>query len=225
MSTVILQARSSSKRFKNKVLAQINGKPMIYYVYKRILKSEKVKKIIIACSNHRSDDQLFWYCKSKGYLVERGSLNNLVQRFNKVIKKYKLKYFIRISGDSPCMDFNVINKVYKVFRKNNCDIATNVYPRSFPKGISVEVIKTKIFKKLLTKRLSLHNKEHVTSYFYENAKDYKIYNLKNSINRSRKSLALDTKNDFKKLKPIIKQKDFFNLNWQNILNKKNRLWK
>ncbi len=220
ISAAIIQVRLSSKRLKNKVMKKINGKPILYYVYNRVAKSRRIKKIIVACSTNKSDDKIYSYCKSEGYLVMRGSLKNVVQRFQKVIKKHKLDFFIRINGDSPCMDQYVINNVYKKFCKNKCDLATNVYPRSYPKGLSVEIIKSDIFKKLKNFKLNSHNKEHITSFFYQNPKDYKISNTKNSKNYSKKSLALDTQNDFEKLKPILMEKNFMNLGWRSILNRK-----
>lgn len=223
MSTAIIQVRSSSKRLKDKVMKKINGKPILYYVYNRVAQSKSIKKIIIACSNDKSDDKIYSYCKSQGYLVVRGSLNDVVQRFQKVIRKYNLDYFIRINGDSPCMDQHVIDNVFKNFQKYKCDLATNVYPRSYPKGLSVEIIKSNIFKRLKRFKLNSHNKEHITSFFYQNSMDYKILNTKNSKNYSKKSLALDTQNDLKKLKPIIMEKNFMTLGWRSILNRKYNL--
>ncbi len=37
----VIQARSSSKRFKNKVMKIINGKPLISYVIASVKKSKK----------------------------------------------------------------------------------------------------------------------------------------------------------------------------------------
>ena len=65
MSTAIIQVRSSSKRLKNKVMKKINGKPILYYVYNRSCDVKKIKKIIVACSNNKSDDKIYSYCKSE----------------------------------------------------------------------------------------------------------------------------------------------------------------
>ena len=46
MSIAIIQARSNSRRFPNKVLKLINGKPLISYVYNRVKKAKEVKKNI-----------------------------------------------------------------------------------------------------------------------------------------------------------------------------------
>ena len=65
MSVAIIQARTSSKRFPNKVLTKINNKPILTFVYERVKKAKKIKKIIIALSNNKSDTKLLNLCKKK----------------------------------------------------------------------------------------------------------------------------------------------------------------
>ena len=68
----IIQARSNSKRFKNKVLYPIQKKPLIEYVYKRVSKSNKIKKIIVSTSKNKSDNDLVNFLKKKkNYLLQR----------------------------------------------------------------------------------------------------------------------------------------------------------
>ena len=44
MTIAIIQARSSSKRFPNKVMMKINKEPLLNYVIRRVNKSKKIKK-------------------------------------------------------------------------------------------------------------------------------------------------------------------------------------
>ena len=61
----------------------------------------------------------------------------------------KAKYFVRINGDSPLIDPKLIDKAIKISKKKKgYDIITNVFPRTFPKGQSVEVIKDIYSKKI-----------------------------------------------------------------------------
>ena len=55
---------------------------------------------------------------------------------------------MRISADSPLIKTSIINKCINV-KKNffNYDLITNVFPRSFPSGQSVEIINTNVLKK------------------------------------------------------------------------------
>ena len=61
----IIQARSNSKRFKNKVLFKINEKPIIQHVVSNVKKSKYVSKIIVATSNKKIDNNLVDFLKKK----------------------------------------------------------------------------------------------------------------------------------------------------------------
>ncbi len=61
----IIQARTSSKRFNNKILFPIYGTPLIGHVVEKLRKSKKIKQIIVATSNHKTDNKLVKYLKKK----------------------------------------------------------------------------------------------------------------------------------------------------------------
>ena len=69
-------------------MQQINGYPLISYVYNRVKKSNKIKKIFVASSVSNSDDKLVKYCKIKDYKVFRGSLNNVIKRFSQILSRF-----------------------------------------------------------------------------------------------------------------------------------------
>ena len=76
---VIIQARIGSKRLKNKVLTNINQKPLIWYVINQVKKSKNVKKIVIAIPKKNSDNKLYQYLKDN-YNVYRGDEVNVAKR-------------------------------------------------------------------------------------------------------------------------------------------------
>lgn len=199
---VIIQARSSSKRFPNKVLFKINKIPLILHIINRIKLSKKVKKIAVATSTDKTDDKLVYFLKKNKINYKRGSLKNVALRLYGLAKKEKVKYFLRISGDSPLIDPKIIDRAIILFsKKKNFDIITNVFPRTYPSGQSVEIIKTKLLKDYLPS-MNLFEKEHVTAFFYSNSKKFNIINFKNdNIRRyiKNKKLSVDVKSDIKKI--------------------------
>lgn len=200
---VIIQARIGSKRLKNKVLTNINQKPLIWYVINQVKKSKNVKKIVIAIPKKNSDNKLYQYLKDN-YNVYRGDEVNVAKRMMFAAKKYNAKFFVRISADSPLINPKLIDQFIKVKKENkNYDIITNVFPRTFASGQSIEIIKTQILEKNI-KFMKKNDLEHVTSFFYKNYKNFKI---KNIFNKSKKRMiknSIDTKNDLSKLKHLIK---------------------
>ena len=146
-------------------------------------------------------------CKKNKIKYLKGSLTNVYLRYFQAIKKFKLDGFVRITGDSPLINYKIIDKAIKKILKEKPDIITNVFPRSFPIGQSVEVIDSKIFINNYKNILKKDEKEHITKYFYKNKKDFKIINLKNKRNESKKNLSINTKKDFFKIENIIKSNE------------------
>ncbi len=200
----IIQARSNSKRFKDKVLHLIYGVPLIQHVINRIKKSNEISKIIVSSSYKKSDDKLISYLKKKKVKFFRGNLENVALRLYDTANMNKAKYFVRVSGDSPMIDPKLIDKAVKISKRHKeYDIVTNVFPRTFSKGQSVEVIKTSILKKNL-KKFSNADKEHVTKFFYKNSKKFNIKNFISKKKNKEIKMSIDTKND---LKVILKKFD------------------
>ena len=200
----IVQARYSSKRFRGKVLKKILGITVLKRVIDQVKKSKKIEKIIVATSNHQTDKKIINFCnKNKIYCIS-GPLNNVFKRFYLIIIKENCKSFTRISADSPLLDPSLIDRAVTLFNKNQYDIVTNVFPRTFPKGFSVEVINSKIISDFALKIRKRRHQEHLTSFFYENNKKFKIKNFSNKINYSNINLSIDNLSDFIRVKNIIK---------------------
>lgn len=179
---------------------------MIFHVIQRIKKAKKVKKIIVATSKNKTDDKLVRYLKKNNYSYYRGSLNNVAERMFKAANKKR--YFIRISGDSPLIDPKIIDKAISIHKVNKkYDLITNIFPRTYPKGQSVEVIKSETLKKSI-QLMTKSELEHVTKYFYNNSKKFKIKNFKSINSKNKIKMSIDNINDFKLLK--VKYKNKFN---------------
>ena len=110
----IIQARSSSKRFKNKVLHLIYGIPLIQHVVDRVKMSNKVSTLIVSSSLEKSDDNLIFYLKKNKINFFRGDLKNVAFRLYETAKANRAKFFVRISGDSPLIDPKLIDKAIKI---------------------------------------------------------------------------------------------------------------
>ena len=195
----------SSKRLKGKVLKNIYKLPLIMRVYQQALKAKMVSKIIIASSDERSDIPIKNFCKKNNILFYCGPLNDVFLRYIEILNKEKSKSFIRICADSPLVNPKLIDFACKYYSEKKCDLITNVMPRSFPRGNSVEVINSNTFVKSYSLQLSKYNKEHITSYFYENRRKYKIYNFKNKVNLSNFNFSIDTKDDLKIIRKLFRK--------------------
>ena len=191
---IAIQARMSSSRFPEKVLNPLCGMPMLMWTinYCRQINLP----LFVLTSTDKSDDQLVGMLEKNYVSYYRGSLENVVSRYLSFMKEHQVKKVVRISGDSPLINPDVILKVIAQDQElANADLTTNVFPRSFPKGQSVEVIPRKSLELLRDRSLSESDIEHVTPYFYANYKEFKINNLNNTEDLSAINLSVDTKED------------------------------
>ena len=199
----IVQARMSSKRFPHKVLNEVDGEPLLQYLIERIKLCSKLDHIVVATSTDKSDQEIYNFCEKNGYACYRGSLNNVASRFYELAIEYSLDVIVRLNADSPLLDHMLIELAIQHFLRENCDLVTNTFPRSFPKGQSVEVINV---KKFLNAYLSYNNEdeyEHVTFHFYNHPNQYKIYNFSFEKDLRTIQLSVDTPEDLEVFKQII----------------------
>ena len=111
----LIQARSSSKRFPNKVLKKLYGKEILLHVLDQLKRSKKIKKITVVTSLEKSDDKIVKLCKKSNISYFRGSLKNVALRYLKAAKKIKTKSFLRVCGDSPLINSRLIDKIIDKF--------------------------------------------------------------------------------------------------------------
>ena len=201
---ILIQSRMSSKRLPKKVLKKINNKELLKYMIERIILSKNINKIVVTTSVNKTDNPIVSFCKKNKINYYRGSLNNVTERLIMAARKFKYKYFIRISGDSPLIDPKIIDKLIFFYKKNkNYDLISNRLDNSVPPGQTIEIIKTKSLIKAENKFKNKGHYEHVTKYFYENNKAFKIKNIKSKKKSTSIDLTVDSMKDFKKIKSII----------------------
>jgi spore coat polysaccharide biosynthesis protein SpsF len=201
---LIIQARMSSIRLPGKVLMNISGQPMLERVCDRVIQSGAVKKVVIATSSHSSDDPIEQFCCLRDFSYFRGALDDVAGRFLSVIQREGAEEFIRISADSPLIDPKLIDKAVAEYRKGNYDLVTNVLHRTFPKGQSVELIRSSKFRQICADLTDPDDREHVTKAFYRNPSAYNIKNFSAGISAGKFNLSIDTREDFERISTIIK---------------------
>jgi spore coat polysaccharide biosynthesis protein SpsF (cytidylyltransferase family) len=216
---ILIAARSDSARLPGKHFKIINDKyklSVLDYCIKRCRKS-KIKDIILCTSSNKNDNIFENYAKKNKIKVFRGSKNDVLKRYIDCCEKYNLSDIVRITGDCPLVDKDIINNLYNIYLKNNYDYVSNVCPSTFPDGLDVEIVKLSTLKKSFIENKSPSNKEHVTLNIRKKTK-YKKYNMNyNKNNLSKIRWTVDTENDLRFIKKIVmKFHPRIHFSWQEI---------
>ena len=200
----IIQARMSSSRLFGKVLKEVHNKPMLQYLYERLLYCRALDEIIVSTSTDPSDDPVADYCRQRGIRFFRGPLQDVAGRFKATLDECGADAFVRVNGDSPLLDQRLIDYAVALFRDNDCDLVTNVSPRTFPIGQSVEVLNSDSFRMAYVSMTDPQDREHVTRYFYRHKEAYRIVRFSSPREYPPVHLAVDTKADFERFDAIVR---------------------
>lgn len=191
-----VQARISSHRLPGKVLVPIKGRPMIDYCLTAVSRADGIDNVVLTTSEDVSDDVLCSYARNNGHAFFRGRLTNVADRLLACADTYEADAIVRISGDSPLLLSDLLTRAVSVFRAGRLDLVTNVYTRTFPKGLSVEVLRVEALRQELHAGTTDDVKEHVTSFFYQKNKSFNIHSIEHAEPLGACQLSVDTQEDF-----------------------------
>ena len=209
---IIIQARANSSRLKGKIFKYLDNKTLLEWVIKR-LKKTKNKNIILATGNLKKNLQIKKICKKEKINFFVGSENNVLDRFYRAAKKYKLDVIIRVCADNPFVDKDEINLLVKEYKKTKCNNDYYFNHRNYDEvtyadGFGAELIKYKTLETLFNSATKIADKEHVTSYIWNNKKLFKMLPCSTKIDKKYHHIICDinTINDLKKIRLFIKNK-------------------
>jgi spore coat polysaccharide biosynthesis protein SpsF len=219
----IVQARMSSSRLPGKVLMDIEGIPMIGRQIERVRKAHLISEVIVATSVHASDDPLVDYLESIDVKVQRGPLDDVLQRFIEVLDRAQAEDFVRLTADCPLADPDVIDEAIQMFLESKCDYVSNTLVRTYPRGLDVEVTKSKVLRDVAEKNFDQMSREHVTYGIYTQPEVYSLGNLAQSRSQEKHRWTVDNVEDMHFVKNVYqyflpKNIDFSQqdiLNWLN----------
>ena len=160
----IVQARLGSIRLPEKVLKPICNKPLIELLLTRLSTSVEIDEIIVATSDEPKNNKLQLFVESLGFQCTRGSEEDVLNRFYESAKNMNADTIVRITGDCPLIDSEIVDKCIKKFKKGNVDYFSNLDPATFPDGLDVEVISFQALEQANREAVSLNDREHVTTY-------------------------------------------------------------
>ncbi len=203
MLGAIVQARLNSSRFPGKVLHKVKGKPLLQYLLESLAQCSRLDKVIVATSLEPSDEPVALFCHDLGIACFRGPLDDVARRFLEAAQFNGLDAFVRINGDSPLLDYRLVDKAVSLYLNGKSDVVTNVLRRTYPKGQSVEIIRLNAFKMIYPRLRSDAEREHVTSFFYNHSEEFAIHHFESGKQYGTIQLSVDTPEDMTHFEQII----------------------
>jgi spore coat polysaccharide biosynthesis protein SpsF (cytidylyltransferase family) len=172
-------------------------------VLERLQQCASVDVVVVATSTDDADDAVAAFAHSVGVRCHRGSAEDVAERMRGAVVTLGLDAFVRVNGDSPLLDPALVDRGVALLEDKECEIATNVFPRSFPAGQSVEVLRTAAFERGCSGMHVADDREHVTPFFYRHADEFTIRNFAAERDYGSLRLVVDTHEDFDRITAIV----------------------
>ena len=198
----IVQARMESTRFPGKVMKNVNEKKLIEILLHRLSQSKMIDEIVVATSSDESNLDLKYFVESIGFSCVVGSRDNVLERYVTVGKKYNADVIVRITGDCPLIDFNIVDLCIKKFLTLKVNYLSNTLTPTYPDGMDVEVIEFDTLAESLTQTLDFFDLEHVTPYIRK-SDQYSKYSLEGVEDYSSIRLTVDLPEDLVLVSKIV----------------------
>ncbi|MFX0556030.1 cytidylyltransferase domain-containing protein [Maribacter sp. CXY002] len=219
MTGIIVLCRYNSSRLPGKILKKINGKPILEYIIERLDGLKKHYPFVICTSLEKTDEPIITYCKNNNIDYYRGPLDNVALRFLDCAKKKGFDNAVRINGDNLFLDTSLILTLIEKIESKQLDFISNVKDRTYPKGMSIEIVNLKFYEKSYP-LFKPEDLEHVMTYFYRGDLDNIEYVYNPKKMNSTVNLAIDTQEDFENAQLILDymQENHTTYDYNDIIN-------
>lgn len=193
----VLQARMTSSRLPGKVLADLQGEPMIVRQIERLRQARLLDGLVVATSTDASDDPLVEVLSSlpDPVPVVRGSLDDVLDRFVAVIEEYQPAVVVRLTADCPLASPQVVDTVIAAYMESDADYVSNTMKPTYPDGLDVEVVDASVLLDVARIATDPPEREHVTLGVYRRPEQYKIANVVGPQDLSDLRWTVDTPED------------------------------
>lgn len=168
---IILQARLDSERLPRKVLALIEGKPLIAHIVERLRLSHYARRIIVATTSDSYPaiaEVLKPYPEVQFFV---GSKPNVLERYYMAMTFFDSDVVVRATGDNPLVSPEFMDMAIEYHLESMADLTHYL---GIPLGTGVEVISRSALEAAYKNAKTDYEKEHVTPFLYKNRDSFTI---------------------------------------------------
>jgi spore coat polysaccharide biosynthesis protein SpsF len=198
----VIQARMSSTRLPGKVLKPLLGKPMLVRQVERVKRSVLIDRLLVATSVAAEDAAIERLCAELGVECCRGSLDDVLDRFYRAAQPCNPTYVVRLTGDCPLTDPDLIDAVIRFCVNGGYDYASNALQPTFPDGLDVAVLRFSCLENAWREARLGSQREHVTPFIYNQPRRFNIGSYVNAVDYSHLRWTVDEPEDFELVERI-----------------------
>ena len=203
----IIQARMGSTRLPGKVMADLRGQPLVDRVVGRARQAASLDAVVVATSDHASDDILAAHCAARAIPCFRGSQDDVLDRYYRAAEQTEATVVVRLTADCPMLDPGVIDRVVATFRSGGFDYVSNVLEPSYPDGLDVEVFGRKALDRAWREAALRSDREHVTPFIWRQPDRFRLGSERHAEDLSALRWTVDEPQDLEFVRRVYQRLD------------------
>ncbi|MEM6533230.1 MAG: hypothetical protein AAF654_11425 [Myxococcota bacterium] len=161
----VVVARLGSTRLPGKVLKRAGGVPLIGFPVGAAQASGAFDEVIVATTERSPDDEIEAWCLRHNLRCFRGSEMDVALRLIEAGRFSDADAICRLNADSPFLSAQLFAAGVERFKLGAFDLVTNLWPKTFPYGVSLEVLKVDALAAVYSS-MKQSEREHAYVYSY-----------------------------------------------------------
>lgn len=180
----IIQARMGSLRLPGKILAEVNGTPLLSLMINRLKFCEKLDEIIVA-SPIRDDAVIHPVVRAAGARMFYGPEEDVLTRVLRAATEWKIDTIVELTADCPLIDPGVVSDTILMFEKHrgigvdfvstSRDVVGDEW--AYPRGMDVRVFSRETLEIVDSLTNDPRDREHVSIYIWEHPKLFGVLDV------------------------------------------------
>jgi len=221
-TVAIIQARMSSNRLPGKVLADIAGKPMLFWVVERTRQAGTIDAVAVATTRDGTDNAIEETCRANDWPCFRGDAFDVLDRYYQAARYLNAESIVRLTADCPLIDPRVIDRTVDEFRRSGADFAANRLPppwkRTYPIGLDTEVCSFSALERAWKEAHQPYQREHVMPYLYDQEGRFKVWVVDHEPDYGSYRWTVDTPEDLSFIRRVFSLlEDPLHTSWLDVL--------
>jgi glutamate-1-semialdehyde 2,1-aminomutase/spore coat polysaccharide biosynthesis protein SpsF len=140
------------------------GMPVLAWVVRAAQAASAVDDVWVATSGKPDDDAVAEWSRRHEIALYRGSEYDVLDRYAGAAKESSAQIVVRLTADCPFLDPEVIDATVHLQARSGAAYASNVDPRTWPRGLDCEVLTADALFTAAAEATQPFDREHVTPF-------------------------------------------------------------
>jgi spore coat polysaccharide biosynthesis protein SpsF len=167
----VIQARMGSTRLPGKVLAEIEGLPLLAWTVGGVAAIRGVSHVVVATTDEGADDPVAALAVDLGVATHRGSARDVLARCHDAVAPFSPDVVVRQTADNPFPDPGVAEGQVRALIDGDLDY---VGIDGWPLGIAAEACRANALATANREATDAVDREHVMPFLYRQPERFRI---------------------------------------------------